>query len=94
MAVSAILNFGQCSTFDLDDIEGRVIPLYKGFPGWGVHFWSNLLDTGLKSRSNQRSKVKFDVKPGTNHLYRPIICEPFYSKLYILVPSFSFSRTA
>ena len=40
MAVSAILNFGKCSTFDLDDIEGRVIPLYKGFPGWGVHFWS------------------------------------------------------
>ena len=61
MAVSAILNVGQCSTFDLDDIEGRVIPLYKGFPGWGVHFWSICLDTGLKSRSNQRSKVKFDV---------------------------------
>ena len=31
------------------------------------------MDTGLKSRSNQRSKVKFDVKPETNHLYRPII---------------------
>ena len=73
MAVSAILNVGQCSTFDLDDIEGRVIPLYKGFPGWGVHFCSIFLDTGLKSRLNQRSKVKFDVKPGTNHLYRPII---------------------
>ena len=27
MAVSAILNFGKFSTFDLDDIEGRVIPL-------------------------------------------------------------------
>ena len=93
MAVSAILNVCQCSTFDLDDIKGHVIPFYKGFPGWGVHFWS-FLDTGLKSRSNQRSKVKFDVKPGTNHLYRPIICELFYSKLYILVPSFSFSRTA
>ena len=46
MAVSTILNFGQCSTFVLD-IEGRVIPLYKGFPGWGVHLWSNILDTGL-----------------------------------------------
>ena len=92
MAVSAILNVGQCSTFDLDDIEGRVIPLYKGFPGWGVHFWSICLDTGLKSRSNQRSKVKFDVKPGTNHLYRPIICEPFYSKLYILLPRFHFQE--
>ena len=31
MAVSAILNFGQFSTFDLDDIEGRVTPLFKGF---------------------------------------------------------------
>ena len=65
MAVSAILNFGQCSTFDLDDIEGRVIPLYKGFPGWGVHFRSYCFDTGSKSRSNQRSKVKFDLKSGT-----------------------------
>ena len=38
MAVSAILNFGKFSTFDLDDIEGRVLPLFKGFPGWRVHF--------------------------------------------------------
>ena len=45
MAVSAILNFGKFSTFDLDDIEVRVIPLYKGFPGWGVHFWSYFFDT-------------------------------------------------
>ena len=41
--VSAILNFGQCSTFDLDDIEGRVVPLYKGFQDGesisGVIFW-------------------------------------------------------
>ena len=36
MAVSAILNFGQFSDFDLDDIEGRLIPLFEGFPGWGV----------------------------------------------------------
>ena len=69
--VSAILNFSKYSTFDLDDIEGRVISLYKGFPRRGVHFWSYLFDTGLKSRSNQRSKVKFDLKPRTNHLYRP-----------------------
>ena len=79
MAVSAILNFGQCSNFDLDEIEGRVIPFYKGFPGWGVHFWSNYLDTGLKSRSILRSKVKCDIKPVTNHLCRPIICEPLYT---------------
>ena len=71
MAVSAILNFSKYSTFDLDDIEGRVIPLFKGFPGRGVHFWSYFLDTVLKSRSNQRSKVKSDLKPGINHLYRP-----------------------
>ena len=38
MSVSAILKFGKFSTCDLDDIEGRVIPLFKGFPGWGVHF--------------------------------------------------------
>ena len=48
MAVSAILNFGKFSTFDLDDIEGRVIPLYKVFPGWGVHFWNYCLDTVSK----------------------------------------------
>ena len=34
--------------------------LSKGFPGWGIHFLSVLLDTGPKSRSNQRSKIKFD----------------------------------
>ena len=39
MAVSSILNFSKYSTFDLDDIEGRVISLFKGFPGRGVHFW-------------------------------------------------------
>ena len=48
MAVSAILNFGQFSTFELDDIESLVVPLFKGFPGWGVHFWSYMLDTGVK----------------------------------------------
>ena len=36
MAVSAILNFGKCSTFDLDDIESRVLPRVRGFPGQGV----------------------------------------------------------
>ena len=43
MAVLAILNFSKYSTFDLDDIEGRVIPLFKGFPGRGVNFWSYFL---------------------------------------------------
>ena len=71
MAVSAILNVSKYSTFDFDDIEGRVIPLFKGYSGRGVHFWSYFFDAGLKSRSNQRSKGKFDLKPGTNHLYRP-----------------------
>ena len=59
MAVSAILNFGQFSSFDLDDIEGRVITLFKGFPGWGVHFWSYCLESRSKSRTHQRSKVKY-----------------------------------
>ena len=58
MAVSAILNFSKYSNFDLDDIEGRVIPLFKGFPGRGVNFLSYFLDMVSKSRSNQRSKVK------------------------------------
>ena len=61
MAVSAILNFGNFSTFDLDNIEGRVILRLKGFPGRGVHFWSTFLDMGSKSRSSQRSSVL--VKP-------------------------------
>ena len=62
MAVSAILNFGKFSTFDIDDIEGRVIPLYKGFPGWGGHFWSNFFGYGVKL------KVKSEVK-GQIYLY-------------------------
>ena len=62
MAVSAILNFDKCSTLDLDGIEGRVIPRCKGLPGRGVHFWSYVLDIGSKSRSNQRSNVKFTCK--------------------------------
>ena len=57
MAVSAISNFSKYSTFDLDDIEGRVIPLLKGFPGREVHFWSFVLDTVSNSRSNQRSNL-------------------------------------
>ena len=44
MAVSVILNFGQFSTFDLDDIEGRVIPLFlkvfqDGESISGIMFW-------------------------------------------------------
>ena len=51
MAVSSILNFSKYLTFDLDDIEGRVISLFKGFPFF--------LDTVSNSKSNKRSKVKF-----------------------------------
>ena len=40
------LEFRPILTFDLDDIEGLVIPLFRGFPGRGVHFWSYILDTG------------------------------------------------
>ena len=58
MAVSVILNFGQFSTCDLDDIEGRVIPLFNGFPGRGVHFWSNCLDTGQIRRKRSNSLVQ------------------------------------
>ena len=38
MAVSAILNFGQFSAFDLDDMEGRVILIFKGLPRSGSPF--------------------------------------------------------
>ena len=51
--------FRLISTFDLNNIEGRVIPLLNGFAGWGVYFCSYFSDTGSKSRSNHRSKVKF-----------------------------------
>ena len=50
------MNVGQFSAFDLDDIEGRVIPLFKGLPGWGVHFWSNSLGYEIKV------KVKSEFK--------------------------------
>ena len=56
MAASAILNFDQFSNFDLDDIEGRVIPLLWGLPGWGVHFWSYFFGYGVNV------KVKSEVK--------------------------------
>ena len=69
MAISAILNFSKYSTFDLDDIEGRVIPLFKGFPGYGSPFLELFLGYGIKIKV--KSEVKFDLKPGTNHLYRP-----------------------
>ena len=69
MAVSAILDFGQCSIFYLDDIEGRVISLFKGFPGWGVHFCSYLLDTELSQGQIISRKLKFDLTFGKDHLY-------------------------
>ena len=71
MAVSAILKFSKYSNFDLDDVEGRVIPFLRDFQDGESISGVILFDIGLKSRSNQRSKVKFDLKPGTNHLYRP-----------------------
>ena len=51
-----------------------VIPFFKGFPGWRVHFWSYFMDTGSTSRSNQRSKVTFGLQLGKHHLYWLIIC--------------------
>ena len=50
MAVSAILNFGKFSTFDLDDIEGRVISLIRDFQDGesisGVIFWIRFQSEG------------------------------------------------
>lgn len=37
-AAAAILVVGQFSTFDLNDLEGRVIPLFGWFQGHGIHF--------------------------------------------------------
>ena len=56
MAASAILNFDQFSTFDLDDIEGRVIPLVWGFPRMGSPFLELYFGYGVNV------KVKSEVK--------------------------------
>ena len=56
MAVSAILNFSKYSTFDLDDIEGRVIPLFKGSSKTGSPFLELYFGYGIKF------KVKSEVK--------------------------------
>ena len=58
MAISAIVNFGQYSTFDLDDIQGRVIPLLKGFRG--SMMWSPFLE--LLFGYGVKVKVKSEVK--------------------------------
>ena len=59
MAISAILNFGKCSTVDLDDIEGRVIPLLRVFQDGksisGVVFWIRVQSQG--HIRGQRSNV-------------------------------------
>ena len=77
MAVSAILNFGQCSSFDRDDIEGRIIPLYRGFPGWGVHFWSCFFGYGVKVKVN--SEVKGQILPNIRNQITSI------DRLYVLL---------
>ena len=76
MAVPAILNFGQFSICDLNDIEGRVIPFFRVFLGQEVHFWGDFLKMGSKSRSNQTSKVKFDNKSEKS----PNICRSLSSR--------------
>ena len=40
---------------DPDDLQGRVIPIYRGFGCWRVHFWGYILYTMSRSRSNIRS---------------------------------------
>ena len=69
MAAAAIMDVGEFSTFELDDLEGHVIPLFRGLRGWGVHFWSYFLDIEPKSRSYQRSNVKFHLKLGKSPLF-------------------------
>ena len=56
MAVSAILNFGQFLIFYLDDIEGRVIPLLKGFPRW------ESISAVILDQVKVKSEVKVDLK--------------------------------
>jgi len=60
MAAVAILDVGQFSTFDLDDLEGRVIPLSRGFRVRGVHFWSYFFGYGVKV--NVKMKVKGQLR--------------------------------
>ena len=60
MVVVAMLDVGQFSTFDLDDLEGRVIPLSRGFRVRGVHFWSYFFGYGVKV--NVKMKVKGQLR--------------------------------
>ena len=57
MAVSAILNFGKCSTFDLDDIEGRVIPFFKRFSRTGSLFLKLYFRYGVKVKSEVKGHM-------------------------------------
>ena len=52
MAVSAILNFGQFSTFDHYDIEGRVI----GFSRMGSPFQELCFECGVKVKVTSEVK--------------------------------------
>ena len=64
MATATILDVLKFPIIDPGDLQGRVIPIYRGFRGWRVDFWHYILDTVSRSRSNQRSNVKlgnFDV---------------------------------
>jgi len=51
MAVAAILDAEQFSSFDLDDTDGHVIPHFMVYRGRGVHFRSHILSTRSMSRS-------------------------------------------
>ena len=50
--------YGHFQLFFPGGLQGRVIPIYRGFRGWRVYFWRYILDAGSRSRSNQRSNVK------------------------------------
>ena len=43
---------------DPDYLHGRVIPIYRSFGCWRVHFCGYILYTMSRSRSNIRSHVK------------------------------------
>ena len=58
MTSAAILNSEKFSTFDLDDLQGNVIPLFGGFRGWGFHFWSYSLDMGVDVKVKSEAKCQ------------------------------------
>ena len=54
MAVATILDIWKFPIVDPDYLHGSVIPLFWSVSGWGIYLWSYFLDTGYKSRSNER----------------------------------------